>query len=197
PRRIVFHFNVSPLEILGDSRVAGIRVVKNRLVPDGHGSVRAVPTDEVSSIPVGLVFRSVGYRGLELPGVPFDARLGIIPNVSGRVVEAPGSDTPLRGIYVAGWIKRGPQGIIGTNKACATETIDHLLADWVSGRLSPATRRGEDLDQLLAERGIDPVSWPDWQAIDRAEVARGKPAGRPREKFTSVAAMLDVVRQSR
>lgn len=196
-RRIVFHFSVSPLELLGDARVEAIRIAKNRLVPDGHGSVRAVPTDELITAPVGLVFRSIGYRGLELPGVPFDARQGVIPNVSGRVVQAPGSDTPVRGVYVAGWIKRGPQGIIGTNKACAAETVDHVLADLVSGRLAPATHRADELDQLLTERGIDVTSWSDWQAIDRAEVERGKAAGRPREKFTSVEQMLEVVRGSR
>ena len=197
PRRIVLHFNVSPLELLGESRVEAILLARNRLVPDGHGSVRAVPTDERITIPVGLVFRSVGYRGLPLPGVPFDARLGIIPNVSGRVVEAPGSDTPLRGVYAAGWIKRGPQGIIGTNKACAAETIDHVLADAVSGRLPPAARRPDELDRLLVERDIDVTTWSDWLAIDRAEVERGKPAGRPREKFTSVGEMLGVARRSR
>ncbi len=197
PRRIVLHFNVSPLELLGESRVEAILLARNRLVPDGHGSVRAVPTDERITIPVGLVFRSVGYRGLPLPGVPFDARLGIIPNVSGRVVEAPGSDTPLRGVYAAGWIKRGPQGIIGTNKACAAETIDHVLADAVSGRLPPAARRPDELDRLLVERNIDVTTWSDWLAIDRAEVERGKPAGRPREKFTSISEMLGVARRSR
>jgi ferredoxin--NADP+ reductase len=197
PRRIVFHFNASPVELCGDARVEAIRVVRNRLVPDGRGSVRAVPTDEFMTVPVGLVFRSVGYRGLELPGLPFDARQGVIPNVGGRVVEAPGSDTPIRGVYVAGWIKRGPQGIIGTNKACAAETVDHVLADSVSGRLAPARYRADELDRLLAERGIDVTSWTDWQAIDRAEVERGRAAGRPREKFTSVEEMLEVVRQSR
>lgn len=197
PRRIVLHFNVSPLELLGESRVEAILLARNRLVPDGHGSVRAVPTDERITIPVGLVFRSVGYRGLPLPGVPFDARLGIIPNVSGRVVEAPGSDTPLRGVYAAGWIKRGPQGIIGTNKACAAETIDHVLADAVSGSLPPAARRPDELDRLLVERNIDVTTWSDWLAIDRAEVERGRPAGRPREKFTSVGEMLEIARRSR
>src|ERR1019366_8644004 len=125
------------------------------------------------------------------------ARLGIIPNVSGRVVEAPGSDTPLRGVYAAGWIKCGPQGIIGTNKACASETIDHVLADAVSGSLPPAARRPDELDRLLVERNIDVTTWSDWLAIDRAEVERGRPAGRPREKFTSVGEMLEIARRSR
>jgi ferredoxin--NADP+ reductase len=197
PRRIVFHFSVSPVEILGDARVQAIRLVKNRLVPDGRGGVRADPTDQSIDLPVGLVFRSVGYRGLELPGLPFDTRLGVVPNVGGRVVQAPGSATPIRGVYVAGWIKRGPHGIIGTNKACAAETVDHVLADSVSGRLAPAERGADELDGLLAERGIDVMSWTDWRAIDEAEVERGRAAGRPREKFVSVAEMLDVVKRSR
>ena len=197
PRRIVFHFSVSPVEIVGDTRVEAIRLVKNRLVHDGRGGVRADPTDESMTLPVGLVFRSVGYRGLELPGLPFDTGLGIVPNVGGRVVQAPGSATAVRGVYVAGWIKRGPHGIIGTNKACAAETVDHVLADAVSGRLAPAAHRADELDELLAERGIDVTSWTDWRAIDQAEVERGKAAGRPREKFVSVEEMLDVVRRSR
>lgn len=197
PRRIIFHFCVSPIELLGDTRVEGIRLVKNRLIPDGHGSVQAVPTQQTIELPVGLVLRSVGYRGTELPGLPFDARRGVIPNVTGRVVESTDSATAIRGLYVAGWIKRGPQGIIGTNKSCAAETVDHLLADAVSGRLSPAAGRGAELDALLAERAIDVTAWSDWQAIDRAEVARGTPAGRPREKFTDVAEMLEVARQNR
>lgn len=197
PRRIAFHFSVSPVEIVGDTRVESIRLVKNRLVHDGRGGVRADPTDESMTLPVGLVFRSVGYRGLELPGLPFDTGLGIVPNVGGRVVQAPGSATAVRGVYVAGWIKRGPHGIIGTNKACAAETVDHVLADSVSGRLAPAAHRADELDELLAERGIDVTSWTDWRAIDQAEVERGKAAGRPREKFVSIEEMLDVVRRAR
>lgn len=197
PRRIVFHFNVSPVELRGADRVEAIRIVRNRLVSDGRGGVRAVPTDVEFTVPVGLVFRSVGYRGIEIPGMPFEPDRGVFPNVSGRVVEAPGSHTPIRGVYAAGWIKRGPHGIIGTNKACAAETVDHLLADAVSGRLAPAARTAADLDQLLVDRGIDVVSWSDWQAIDRAEAERGRAAGRPREKFVSVEEMLDAVRQAR
>ncbi|HEY3934158.1 MAG TPA: FAD-dependent oxidoreductase [Gemmatimonadales bacterium] len=197
PRRIVFHFCVSPVELIGSDRVEELRAVKNRLVADRHGSVRAEPTDAMIGLPVGLVFRSVGYRGIEIPGLPFDAERGIVPNISGRVVQAPGSATPVRGVYVTGWIKRGPHGIIGTNKSCAAETVDHLLADAVSGRLAPAVHRTEVFDALLAARGIEVVSWSDWQAIDRAEIGRGAPAGRPREKFTDFESMLQVARANR
>ena len=197
PRRIVLHFCVSPTELLGDARVEGVRLVKNRMVPDGHGSVQPRPTEQTIDLPVGLVFRSVGYRGTAIPGLPFDQRRGVIPNVTGRVVESTDSATAIRGVYVAGWIKRGPHGIIGTNKSCAAETVDHMLADAVSGRLTPAPGRTEELDALLTERNIDVTAWSGWQAIDREEVARGKAAGRPREKFVDVAEMLAVARAAR
>ncbi len=197
PRRIVFHFCVSPVELVGERHVEGIRVVRNRLVPDAHGSVSAVATDETVIIPVGLVFRSVGYRGTALPGLPFDDRRGVIPNVTGRVVESTDSATAVRGVYVAGWIKRGPQGVIGTNKSDAAETVDHLLADAVSGRLAVAAGSAADLDALLAERELDVTSWTDWQALDRAEIERGKAAGRPREKIVAVGDMLEVIRTAR
>ena len=129
--------------------------------------------------------------------MPFDARRGVIPNVTGRVVESVDSATVVRGAYVAGWIKRGPQGVIGTNKSDAAETVDHLLADTVSGRLTPAARSAADLDALLAEREIEVTSWADWQALDRAEIERGKAAGRPREKIVSVNEMLEVIRAAR
>jgi len=197
PRRIVFHFCVSPVELVGEHHVEAIRAVRNRLRPDGHGAVQAVATSETVTIPVGLVFRSVGYRGTALSGMPFDARRGVIPNVTGRVVESVDSATVVRGAYVAGWIKRGPQGVIGTNKSDAAETVDHLLADTVSGRLTPAARSAADLDALLAEREIEVTSWADWQALDRAEIERGKAAGRPREKIVSVNEMLEVIRAAR
>jgi ferredoxin--NADP+ reductase len=197
PRQIIFHFNTSPVALLGAHRVEDLQLVRNTLVPDGHGSVRATPTDEITTLPVGMVFRSVGYRGQPLPGLPFDLHRGIVPNMSGRVVEGPGSATHLRGVYVTGWIKRGPHGIIGTNKVCAAETVDHLMADAVSGRLPPAEASEVALEDLLRERGIDVVSWQDWQAIDRAEIERGRAAGRPREKLVRIPEMLEVVKAGR
>ena len=192
-RSIVFHFNVSPVELLGDKTAAGLRLVRNRLESDGLGGVRALPTDEFRTLPVGLVFRSVGYRGLEMPGLPFDARRGVIPNVRGRVVESPESATAVRGLYVAGWIKRGPQGVIGTNKSDAAETIDHLIADAATGRLGGGGGPTGMVDDLLAERGVRFVDWSDWQRLDREEQARGAPAGRPREKVTLVSEMLEII----
>ncbi|MGZ8708199.1 MAG: NADP oxidoreductase, partial [Gaiellaceae bacterium] len=131
-----------------------------------------VATDERETIPCGIVFRSVGYRGLPLPGVPFDERSGTIPNKGGRVEP---------GTYVAGWIKRGPSGVIGTNKKDATETVALLLEDAHAGRL-PARGDGT-LEELLEQRRVEAVMYAGWEAIDRAERSAGEPRGRPRIKL--------------
>ena len=188
-RRVVFHFNASPVSLAGSARVEGMTVVRNRLESDGKGGVRAVATDETRALPVGLVFRSVGYKGMALAGVPFDDRKGVVPNINGRVVEQAGSDTPVPGVYVAGWIKRGPQGIIGTNKLCATDTVTQVLADAASGTLSHK-EGATGIDDLLASRGVTVTSWADWLALDKAEQARGAASGRPRGKIVDVAEML-------
>jgi ferredoxin--NADP+ reductase len=193
PRRVVFKFLTSPVEIVGTDRVEGIKVVRNRLEADGRGGIRAVATDETEVLPVGLVFRSVGYRGVALPGLPFDERAGTIPNASGRVLTAPGAATTLPGVYVAGWIKRGPSGVIGTNKPCAVESAELLLADREAGMLPAPRGEREALDRLLAGRGVRVVSFADWQALDRLELELGKAAGRPRLKFTRVDEMLEAL----
>ncbi len=192
-RQIIFHFSASPVELIGDDHVTGIRIRQNVLEPDGRGGVVAVGTDQYDTVPVDLVFRSVGYRGIPVSGLPFDERRGTIPNVEGRVVEHVDSHTPLDGIYVAGWIKRGPSGVIGTNKSCAVQTIDHLLADLVSGRITPSRGAPDELLALLASRGIRPTSWADWCIIDRMELERGAAAGRPREKLTTMAELHGVL----
>lgn len=197
PRQVVLHFNASPVALTGTERVEGMTIVRNRLEDDGRGGVRAVATDETQSLPVGLVFRSVGYKGKGLPGVPFDERRGVVPNVHGRVVEQAGSETPVPGLYVAGWIKRGPQGVIGTNKQCATDTVAQVLADAAAGAIPRASAAVSSLDALLAERGVTVTSWADWQALDRAEQERGAAAGRPRAKCTAVEEMLAIIGASR
>jgi ferredoxin/flavodoxin---NADP+ reductase len=171
-RAVVFRFCVSPVEIRGEGRVEEIEIVHNELVADESGGLRAVPTERRETIPCGLVFRSVGYRGVALPGVPFDEGLGVIPNDCGRVE---------RGFYCAGWIKRGPTGVIGTNKKDATETVELLLEDARAGLL----RRESDerLESLLAERGVEVVAYGGWEAIDLEERTRGEPHGRPRIKL--------------
>jgi len=173
PRRVVFRFFHSPVAILGDERVEGVDLVCNEL----DANERAVPTDEHETISCGLVFRSVGYHGVELPGVPFDPASGTIPNKRGRVAP---------GVYCAGWIKRGPTGVIGTNKKDAAETVETLLEDASAGRLEPkpeATAAG--VDALLFERGVDVVEYDGWMAIDEAERTAGEKSGRPRVKLCS------------
>jgi ferredoxin/flavodoxin---NADP+ reductase len=173
PRRVVFRFFRSPVAILGEGRVEGIELVRNEL----DANERAVPTDEHETLPCGLVFRSVGYHGVELPGVVFDAGSGTIPNEGGRVEP---------GVYVAGWIKRGPTGVIGTNKKDATETVELLLEDVAAGRLEARPDvSAAAVDALLAERGIRFVEYTGWTAIDEVERAAGEKSGRPRVKLCS------------
>jgi ferredoxin--NADP+ reductase len=183
PRRLVLRFLVSPLELLADEagRVRAIRLGRNRLVDRG-GATAAEPTGETEEIPVELVFRSVGYRGVAIPGLPFDERKGIVPNRGGRVID-PAANAPVPGWYVAGWIKRGPSGVIGTNKPDAFETAEAVLGDAAAGRLpSPEAAEAEAIERLLRERRPDLVTWPDWLRLNAAETARGKAAGRPRVK---------------
>ena len=192
PKTIRLRFRVSPVAILGDEHVEGIELARNVLEPDGAGSVRAVATEERETIPCGVVFRSVGYRGVALPEVPYDERRGTIPNDGGRVLGTDGA--PIPGVYCAGWIKRGPTGVIGTNKKDATDTVEHLLGDAREGRL-PA-RSGESLDDLLAERGVEVVTYAGWEAIDLLERTRGEEQGRPRVKLPTWDELLEAGRSA-
>jgi ferredoxin--NADP+ reductase len=179
-RKLVLRFLVSPVEIRGDGKVEEVEVVRNMLVDDGRGGLKAVATEEREVIPCGLVLRSVGYRGVALPGIPFDEDRGVIPNDDGRVLGPDGS--PVSGLYCAGWIKRGPSGVIGTNRKDASETAAHVLEDADAGLL-PA---GEgDLAELLDARGLAYVDYEGWQAIDRHEQGLGAPHGRPRVKLAT------------
>lgn len=196
-RQIITRFLVSPVEIIGTDRVEAVRIVKNELVPSDDGSLRPRPTNETEVIPVGLVFRSVGYNGVALPGVPFDAKKGVIPNDRGRVLTESGGQ-PVMGDYVVGWIKRGPSGIIGTNKPDSVETVEMLLEDQRAGKLlNPAVPGREAVEKLLAERQPDVVTYTDWQALDQLECQRGAEQGRPRLKFSRVAEMLAAIRQQK
>jgi ferredoxin/flavodoxin---NADP+ reductase len=193
PRRIVLRFLASPVEILGDERVTGVRICRNELAADESGAMRACATDDLETIDAGLVFRSIGYRGTPLEDLPFDERRGVIPNDSGRIVSDGG---PLPGEYVTGWIKRGPTGIIGTNKRDAQETVDVVLADLDAGRLTQPTDPDRDaLEDLLAERRPDHVTYAGWEAIDRAEKGLGEPQGRPRVKLCSFDELLEAARE--
>jgi ferredoxin/flavodoxin---NADP+ reductase len=194
-RRIVLRFLRSPVELQGDGRVERIVVARNELYRDESGAIRPRDTGERETIECGIVFRSIGYKGIGLEGVPFDERRGVIPNEGGRVVETKSGDA-VAGQYAVGWIKRGPSGVIGTNKKDAQETVDNLVEDAVAGRLpTPADAADRDATvQLLSERAPDHVTFAGWQAIDVAEQERGKPLGRPRVKFVRVEEMLDAAR---
>ncbi len=190
-RVIRLRFLTSPTEIHGDVAVSEVAVVENELVAEG-GVLRARATGRTSVIPAGLVLRAVGYRGAPVPGYPFDERAGLIPNVAGRIVEVDGA--PRGGCYVAGWIKRGAQGVIGTNKADSGETVASLVEDLAAGRLlRPQHPAPHEVAALVAARAPGAISWADWQEIDRHERERGATAGRPRRKFTSLAEMLEVL----
>jgi ferredoxin--NADP+ reductase len=174
PRRIVLRFLVSPVAIVGEDKVEGVEIVRNELVEE-NGRVLARPTGETEVIPAGLVLRSVGYKGVALPDVPFDERSGTIPNDRGRVEGAERT-------YAAGWIKRGPSGVIGTNKKDAAETVELLLEDARAGKLArPASEA--TLESLLDGRDAYYVEYEGWQAIDAAERSMGEPLGRPRVKL--------------
>ncbi len=197
--RIELRFLRSPVELLGDdddAPVAGIRVVHNRIEPDERGNLRALPTGEEEVIECGLVLRSIGYRGRPLPGVAFDERRGLIPNDAGRVTGEDGQPSP--GEYVVGWIKRGPSGVIGTNKKDASDTVGRLLEDAEAGRLNEPTQvaDGGAVEAWLRARVPGLVTWSGWQEIDRHETTAGEPHGRPRVKVISVAEMREIARGS-
>jgi len=181
PRRVVLRFLVSPVAIVGEDAVQGVEIVHNELVAEGE-RISARATDRRETIPAGIVFRSVGYRGVALPGLPFDPARGTLLNDGGRVLDENGE--PIPGVYCAGWIKRGPTGVIGTNKKDATETVKLLLEDAAAGRL-PRPPEPRDLVAVLAERDGNPVLYAGWEEIDRVEKAAGEPHGRPRVKLHS------------
>lgn len=166
-KRVTFRFGATPVAVLGTDRAEGLQISSEL-----HGT-------EV--IETSLILRSIGYRGLPVAGLPYDEDSGTVPNDSGRVVP---------GTYVTGWIKRGPRGVIGTNRLCAEQTVAQLWADFDAGLLTRDVEGRESLDALLAARGAEPLGWSGWRAIDAAERDRGVQAARPRVKFVSVEEML-------
>jgi ferredoxin--NADP+ reductase len=192
PRRLVLRFLVSPVEVRGNEagEVTALRLVHNGLYATATGTLQAQATEQLEELPVGLVFRSVGYRGVPLPGVPFNEKWGVILNDKGRVLD-PESQQPVRGEYTAGWIKRGPTGVIGTNKPDAAETVAGMMEDLAAGAiLNPAEPAPTAVDRLVRERQPRVVSYQDWLRLNELEVARGRQAGRPRVKLTRVEDML-------
>ncbi len=192
PRQLHIRFLLSPVELIGDAngKVVKMRLVRNTLVKTESGSLSAKPTDEFSEIPVGLVFRSVGYRGVPLPGVPFNERWGVILNEKGRVLD-PQTKQPIGGQYASGWIKRGPSGVIGTNKPDSVETVNMMLEDASKGAVwTPSHPDAASIESLMRSRQPRYFSFADWLKLDQMEMARGKPQNRPRVKFTTVEEML-------
>ena len=188
--RVVLRFLRSPLEVLddGNGRVAGLRVAINRIEATADGGLQAVATGEEEVIDCGLVLRSIGYRGAPLAGIPFDERSGLIRNDGGRVLDASGAPCP--GEYAVGWIKRGPSGVIGTNKKCASGTVSRIVEDRDAGRLAtPASPSRDDIEAWLRTRVARLVTWDGWATIDAHETAAGEPHGRPRVKLVRVPDM--------
>jgi len=195
PRRLNLRFLVSPVELFGDAdgRVAKMKLVRNTLVASETGSLSAKATDQFEEIEAGLVFRSVGYRGVPLPEVPFHDRWGVILNERGRVI-APESKQPMVGLYTSGWIKRGPSGVVGTNKPDSVETVTCMLEDFSTGSiLQPSNAAAASAEKFIGERKPDYFSYADWKRLDELEQERGKACGRPRVKFTNIEEMKKAV----
>ncbi|MEP7284166.1 MAG: FAD-dependent oxidoreductase [Chloroflexota bacterium] len=191
PKRIHMIFLVSPTEIEGENdHVTAIKLVENQLQAGSDGSLKARATDKTFTLPVGLVFRSIGYMGVPLEGIPFDQRSATIPNAQGRVID-PETKTPVVGEYVVGWIKRGPSGIIGTNRPDSVETVEKLLEDVPTlSALDPTQASRESMEALIKSRQPDYVTYEDWLLLDQIERENGQLQNRPRIKFSRIEDML-------
>ncbi|MEJ6507121.1 MAG: FAD-dependent oxidoreductase [Microbacteriaceae bacterium] len=184
-RRLHLHFYAKPLEILGEDAVESLRY--ERTEPDGAGG--AVGTGEIREIPLQAIYRAVGYRGTELPGIPFDSRRGVIPNHEGQVICD--DNTVMPGVYATGWIKRGPVGLIGHTKSDAMETIQHVVKDQASW-WNPAQPEEESVSALLHSRGVRYTNLEGWQRLDAKERELGEARGRERLKLVPREEMLEV-----
>jgi ferredoxin--NADP+ reductase len=197
PKKIRLRFCASPVEVIGkDGKIVALKLEKNKLVLDENGNVKAKGSGEFDTIPVGLVFRSVGYRGIPISGVPFDDKAGKIPNLEGRVLDA-ATKAVVIGQYVVGWAKRGPSGLIGTNRADSVATVKCMLEDAVKIPSDGLTRDTDDKSTpaLLESRSVRFVTFGDWKALDKLELENGKKLGKIREKFTTIPEMLGALPQ--
>lgn len=192
-RRLVLRFLTSPVDLVGTERLTGVRLVRNHLVREADGTVRTRPTGEVETMSAGLVLRSIGYRATPLASLPFDESTATVPNRHGRVTCDVGGE-PLVGVYVAGWLKRGPQGFIGTNKACAQQTVSAILDDAANGHLPAPAASRQDFDGLLDGRQTDVVDYAAWKRIERAEIRLGSESGRPRRRLANWGELLAAAR---
>jgi ferredoxin--NADP+ reductase len=187
-RRVRFRFLVTPEQILGDDRVVGIRVVRSDREVDVRLPLES-SAEGCETIDAGLVLASVGSSGVPIAGLPFDDNRGLVPNVAGHVID-PATNTDVPGAYVAGWIKRGANGVIGTNRACANETIERLLADYRTGQLPTPREALSELYDLLQHRQPNRIGNAGWSHIDAAERRLGAQQNRPRVKFTDQAELI-------
>ena len=195
-KRIDLRFLFSPAEIIGVDRVRMLRVVRNELIDRGGGRLDALSTGATEDIECGLVLRSIGYRATALPGLPFDDARATLPNDRGRVVD-PAAGAAVTGVYTAGWIKRGPSGVIGTNKKCAEDTVQALFDNYAAGRLMAPAKGPDALRALIAHGQPEALDYAAWNSIDLHERAIAKAQRRPRVKLTSISQMLNVVQDAR
>jgi len=194
-KRCYLRFLASPVELQGSDRVERLVLARNHLEGEPFKQI-ARETGEKIVLDCGLVFRSIGYRGVPMLGLPFDERRGVFSNRDGRVTEPDGSALP--GLYCAGWIKRGPSGIIGTNRADSVATVKALLSDVERKSIDTTARPGADIIYpMLKARSVRVFGYPDWLKIDAAEIERGAPLGKPREKFTLIEEMLVALKMNR
>ena len=197
-RKVHFLFLASPLEISGDGKVEKIRMVRNQLVKKEDGSLRPQATDKIVEEDAGLVFRSIGYHGKPLADLPFDQKSGTIPNEFGQVKDPENGNLLRNREYVAGWIKRGPSGVIGTNKQDAVETVHRMLETFLKEKIESGKNvSNPDIVSLLEKRKVEFVSFADWKLLDAHEIEAGQKQGRPRVKLTSTAEMLEIFCQKR
>ena len=189
-RRLHFDFLEGPTELVGKERLEGVVLARNRLRGEPFAQA-AEATGESRVLSCGILFRSIGYRGIPIPGVPFDDRRGIFPHRDGRLVDG---DDILPGLYAAGWIKRGPTGVIGTNKSDSVETVSCMLEDLAEGSiLHPSAPQASAMEELVRGRQPQYLSFADWLRLDEIEVEHGRAQGRPRDKFTRIEDMLAAV----
>ena len=194
PRKLHLCFLISPTKIEGSEKVEGLELVHNEIVKEG-GVLRAKATDEVMHLNVDMVFRSIGYMGEAIPGLPFDDRRGTLPNDQGQLLD--GVDGKLLNQeYTAGWIKRGPSGVIGTNKQDATETVSRLKKNWQTSPTPQPKLVQHDLLDLLKKKKIQFVSFEDWKKLDKYEIEQGQQNGKSRHKICEVQEMLDLIRRT-
>jgi ferredoxin--NADP+ reductase len=193
PRRIVIRFLVSPVELIGrDGKVSQIRIEHNALERGADGRLAPKGTGKSETLPVGLVLRSVGYKGVALPGLPFDEKKGTLPNVQGRIAD-PKTRQIFPGLYVVGWAKRGPSGVIGTNKPDSIETVNQLFADYEGKPLSALP--GGPVEELLRAKKVSFVDYSGWKILDELELEMGKAKGKVRDKFFEIEKMIAEVRR--